>query len=99
MVDGVIVVGSIDDQDILHPLSNFGEKVDIFAPGVKILGPSVNGNKRLQYFTGTSQSAPHVTGVVAQILERMPMASPEEVKARLIEISAKDKILDTKVVV
>lgn len=99
MVKDAIVVGNIDSGDTLHPLSNYGETVDLFAPGVSIVGPSAKGNRTYQYLTGTSQAAPHVSGVVAQILERHPSATPHEIERVLINLSAKNKIKNSKVCV
>lgn len=47
--------------------------------------------------TGTSQAAPHVSGVVAQFLEREPYATIETVMSVLLSTAAKDYIEDPKV--
>ncbi len=47
--------------------------------------------------TGTSQAAPHVSGVVAQLLERMPFASVAEIKTALISTAAQDVVKDPMV--
>lgn len=46
--------------------------------------------------TGTSQAAPHVSGVVAQYLEREPYATEEDVIEHLLSTAAEGYIKDTK---
>jgi len=59
----VISVGAVDDTNTIWSLSNHNAFVDIAAPGVGITTTAMND----QYgsSTGTSLSAPQVTGVVA----------------------------------
>lgn len=67
--NGVIVVGSTD-QNMLRPsyFSNFGNCVDIWAPGEDIVGASRDGG--FTSMGGTSFSAPHVTGAIASLLAK-----------------------------
>ncbi len=70
-------------------------KPDIVAPGVSITSLRVPGSyldrsfpklrRRKKYFTlsGTSMSAPIVTGIVAQMLQKNPTLKPNQVKAQL----------------
>jgi subtilisin family serine protease len=73
---GVICVGSYDIDGKLSRFSNFGPHVDIIAPGTNILSTWPT-NKRSRSFTedpnyellsGTSQAAPHITGILAKII-------------------------------
>lgn len=59
----VVSVGAIDKSGGLAGFSNRGTWVDISAPGVEIKAPEPGGNYTC--FSGTSASAPHVSGVVA----------------------------------
>jgi len=64
--------------------SNYGQCVDISAPGMSITGPQhddVNGFIQLQ---GTSMAAPHVAGVIATIMSRTGVSDPQTVKWMLL---------------
>lgn len=54
------------DDDTFLDFSNFGEDVDIAAPGDCILSLLPNGD--LQEFSGTSEATPHVTGAIANFV-------------------------------
>ena len=97
MLESAIIVGNIDANDVLQEKSNYGKTVDLFAPGVSITSASATNSSGFKYMTGTSQAAPHVSGVAAQYLELNPTATPLDVERHLIRIAAKDKIADTKV--
>ena len=65
-----------DGSDILKP--------DISAPGVGILASGANAegaDPTYQLLSGTSMSAPHITGLAALYLGERPTASPSEVKS------------------
>ncbi|WP_328522954.1 S8 family serine peptidase [Kribbella sp. NBC_00359] len=64
---GAIVVGAVGPDDTRLPTSNFGQCVNIWAPGQSLMSDSVdpNGNKS---FTGTAFAAAYVTGAVAPLL-------------------------------
>ena len=74
--------GFPETDDTLAFFSNFGQSVDIAAPGVCILS-TVPGNG---YFvaSGTSMAAPHVAGAAALYIADHPRARPAQVKAALV---------------
>jgi len=79
----IISVGAINARDQLSLFSNIGPKsVDLGAPGSFILsaGPAAT------YFfsSGTSMAAPHVTGVAALLMSRLPDLSWEDAKNRIM---------------
>lgn len=58
--------------------TSFGhDSVDVAAPGVDILGAVPSG---LAVFNGTSQAAPHVTGVAGLVKSAFPGRSPVQIK-------------------
>jgi subtilisin family serine protease len=73
----VIAVGAIDESDRRASFSNFGENLDLMAPGVMIY--SAMGGGSYQYLSGTSAAAPHVAGIAALMLSVNPALTPEEV--------------------
>ena len=62
----VIGVGATTQSDTRAGFSNFGECVDIAAPGVDILSAIPGGDYAV--WSGTSMAAPHVAGVAALVL-------------------------------
>lgn len=90
---GVIVVGATGPNDQRASYSNFGNKVDIAAPGGQPVGGSCSAstcilstwpNGQLNAIPGTSMASPHVAGVAALILAQNPNYSPDDVKRCLI---------------
>jgi hypothetical protein len=61
----VTMLFNYECDDTLASFSNFGTVVDVAAPGVNIYSTVPGGHDSL---SGTSMSAPHVTGVVALML-------------------------------
>jgi len=60
-----ISVGAIDDTDTKATFSNWGNCVDIWAPGVGVVGASNTGDSAFVTASGTSGSTPVVAGTAA----------------------------------
>jgi len=88
----VITVGNTDIDDNRYEESNFGTCVDLFAPGTGISSASFRNNRDFRTTTGTSQSAPHVAGVAALLLEKG--VSPVDVKQEIVSMATDDKVID-----
>ncbi len=73
-----ITVASTDGLDKKAASSNFGDEVDVSAPGVKIYSTLPGSN--FGYDSGTSMAAPHVSGMIALILSKHPNLDFETVK-------------------
>lgn len=81
-------------DDTLASFSNFGEAVNIAAPGVAILSTSKGGGYGTA--SGTSISAPHVTGAAATYIDSHPGALPSNVRDALISSAVRqDSVCDT----
>jgi len=78
-----ITVAAMDDADTRATFSNWGACVDIFAPGVSILGASIGSATTVRSLNGTSMASPHVAGVAAQFLSTNPGATPVQVEANI----------------
>ncbi|MGB9862023.1 MAG: S8 family peptidase [Candidatus Bipolaricaulaceae bacterium] len=84
-----IAVAATDQNDAKASFSNYGDWVDIAAPGVDIYSTLPNHNNRLRtrnygYLSGTSMAAPHVAGVAALIKAQNPSLTSAEIANKLI---------------
>lgn len=88
----VIAVGGTDYYDEWWTLSNYGTFVDVTAPGDTVWSTNwtTSNPNAYQYFSGTSQAAPHVSGLAALILSAHPSFSAADVRA-IIQQTAVDK--------
>ena len=80
-----VTVAATDSDDLIASFSNYGEAVDIAAPGVNIYS-SISGNNYASW-SGTSMAAPHVVGAAAMFLVEYPNLTPAELKDKLKETS------------
>ncbi len=65
-----VTVGAIDEEDRRAEFSNWGGSVDVFAPGVKVVSASWEGDGETVSMSGTSMAAPHVAGLAAYFIAR-----------------------------
>jgi len=77
----VISVGATNLQGKIGRSSNYGPKVDIFAPGYEIFTLDVDNSYK--YVNGTSFSAPIIAGVIALLLEMNSHLTLNEIKSIL----------------
>jgi len=77
----VIAVGATDSIDRKAYFSNFGENVDVVAPGVDIMSTLPNGNYSTK--SGTSMSSPIVAGVAGLILSQDPTLNTDALRTIL----------------
>ncbi|KAI9252864.1 peptidase S8/S53 domain-containing protein [Phascolomyces articulosus] len=89
-----ITVGAVDSKDNLSSFSNTGNCTDIYAPGVDIGTIAPNGETILA--SGTSFSAPHVSGAAALLYSQaatkgiLNRVTPRDVRNRILFISTQD---------
>ncbi|MBU4266126.1 MAG: S8 family serine peptidase [Candidatus Altiarchaeales archaeon] len=79
---GAIAVGAVDKNSLMASFSNFGTSLDIVAPGVSIYSSIID---RYDSWSGTSMSTPHVSAVVALVLDANPSLTVDEIKTALYE--------------
>lgn len=79
-----LAVAATDHHDRKSSFSNYGDWVDIAAPGSSIL--STLDNNQYGYLSGTSMACPHVSGVAALLISHLagPNLTPEVIKYRLL---------------
>ena len=83
----MITVAATTSSDAKASFSNYGDQIDISAPGKDIYTVYTNGGYTYAY--GTSFATPVASGVVALIMAANPRLSPAEVEA-ILEESADD---------
>ncbi|WP_078843558.1 S8 family peptidase [Streptomyces albus] len=84
-VTEAVTVGSVTRAGARSGFSNYGESVDLFAPGSSITSATNTGDTATDTASGTSMAAPHVTGAAALLLGDRPSASPAEISGSLVE--------------
>jgi subtilisin family serine protease len=91
-VTEALTIGASDMRDCLSSSTNRGAVVDMFAPGVNIVGPWTTGDSAFVTLSGSSFSAPHVAGAAGIYLEDHPGATAAEVSSALVAASTKDRL-------
>lgn len=91
-VPAALTVGSTTSSDNKAATSNFGECLDLFAPGDIITSVSNWSDTDTKAMSGTSAAAPHVAGVAALVLQGQPAASPSTVGRTIIQNATTGRI-------
>lgn len=84
--NGVISVTATDSQNKRAEFTNYGDWVDVAAPGVFILSTVLKSGGALSYqsgyywASGTSMAAPYIAGVAGLLLSKNPGLTPNKVK-------------------
>lgn len=82
--EGVITVASCDSNNGFSYFSNYGDVIDVTAPGEKIrVAKFETGNRYTSEHSGTSFSAPFVSAACAYVLMQNPDATPAEIKEKI----------------
>ncbi|MFB6887785.1 S8 family peptidase [Kitasatospora sp. NPDC056327] len=88
--DKALTVGAVNKQDRQASFSNYGPCLSLYAPGVGIVSAELGGGSST--LNGTSMAAPHVAGAAALVKQRDPLATSQDLRARLVANSTKDTL-------
>lgn len=80
-----ITVASVNNEDIISKFSNYGDMVDLCAPGEGIRSSVLNGGYENE--DGTSMACPFVTAAAALLLSDSPSMTYQEVTRKLEEMA------------
>ncbi|MDM5200760.1 S8 family serine peptidase [Fictibacillus enclensis] len=79
----VISVGATRYNDVIAPFSSRGPQLDLTAPGTEIMTTKRNGTYGSKDVSGTSFSAPMVSGVASLLLSKYPSLKPQQIEYML----------------
>lgn len=91
-----ITVGASTNTDGRASFSNFGDCVDVFAPGVNIVSNSHLDSSTPRSLNGTSMASPHVAGLAALYLGQNKSASPSDVAVAIQAGAQAGIVVDAK---
>ncbi|MEE3468230.1 MAG: S8 family serine peptidase, partial [Eubacterium sp.] len=80
-IGSIIVVGAIDDDLDKADFSNYGNSVDVVAPGVDVVSCVPGGS--YSSYSGTSMATPHISACAAMIMVNNPGVTPAQVESML----------------
>ncbi|RYG31972.1 hypothetical protein EON81_21720, partial [bacterium] len=80
--NNVICVGSTDASDRKSDFSNFGQRVDVAAPGTNVYATVPGG---YDYLSGTSMATPNVAGLLGLMRTYAPKATPAQLRLALLK--------------
>ena len=89
---GACTVGATNEADSRSDFSNYGEILDIFAPGEQILSSWIGGKTATRTISGTSMACPHIAGLAAYLIGLEGPRSPAELCSRIQKLATKDVI-------
>ncbi|KAK3050014.1 hypothetical protein LTR09_008669 [Extremus antarcticus] len=83
-----ITVGAVDMDTQRSSFSNYGECVDLYAPGVSIISAWTGGANMINTLSGTSMATPHVTGIVAYAMANETLAGDPGLMKEWVRMTA-----------
>lgn len=83
--ESVIAVAAVNASNVRGFFSSVGAEVEVAAPGVDIVSTYLNENGINGYAiaSGTSQAAPHVTGMIALLKQKYPYMSNTQLRKEI----------------
>lgn len=97
-LENVVTIAASNEADLLTGFSNYGEVIDLAAPGIRMSTTYGNADNKCQQnkgndycyvndWSGTSASAPLISGILASLWSLFPDLSNDEVIQLLIDSS------------
>lgn len=83
--DKVIAVAACDAASNATTFSNYGDYVDIAAPGLALEADFGDDKQTTEYFTGTSAATPCVSAVIALLMAENPTLTPADAAKIVLE--------------
>ncbi|KAK1992787.1 subtilase [Colletotrichum falcatum] len=94
-VASAVTVAAVDSSWQPAYFTNYGEGVDVFAPGVSVLSAWIGGNSATNTISGTSMASPHVAGLALYLQALEGLATPAAVTARIKALATAGRITGT----
>ncbi|OTA98599.1 hypothetical protein M426DRAFT_69465 [Hypoxylon sp. CI-4A] len=93
-----ITVGSVGPNYARSTFSNFGELVDIFAPGEYVQSAFIHNDHDTKMAAGTSMATPHISGLILYLKSILPyrMKTPVDSVKELQQLATDGIILNVK---
>ncbi|XP_038072594.1 aqualysin-1-like [Patiria miniata] len=91
-ISEAVTVGATDNTDSRAWYSNWGNCIDIFAPGSDIPSTYYTSDNAVYTMSGTSMACPHVSGMVALYLAENPNLTGAQVMNKLVNSATWGKL-------
>lgn len=93
--ESALTVGALAPDDKMWPQSNFGPRVDVFAPGALVQAAGIKSRVEIAWVEGTSVAAAHVAAIALYFMQLGGNINvPALVKQRIITLATEGKITD-----
>jgi subtilisin family serine protease len=92
IISNRLTVGSTDSADERSSFSDYGECIEIFAPGSNIKSAWIGSPTATSTISGTSMASPHVAGAVAEYLSQYPTNTPKQIYDDIREMATADVV-------
>lgn len=91
-----VTVGAINSRWAETDFSNYGDAVDILAPGEGIESAWIGSSSASQILDGTSMAAPHVAGLALYLAAAEGISSASELSERILELGTSGEVSGLK---
>lgn len=81
----VIAVGATNENDEKAGFSNYGNWVDVMAPGTNIYSTLIDGGNTYGNLQGTSMATPFVSGLAGLVLSQNSSLNPNQVRDKIMQ--------------